>query len=81
MKKFTADFETAIWLEEESCVWAWAVCEIGKEENIYIENNIESFFSFCKKNCNSEYFFHNLKFDGEFIISYLLKEGYEWIKD
>lgn len=81
MKKFTADFETAVWLEEESFVWAWAVCEIGNEENIYIENNIESFISFCKKKAGSEFFFHNLKFDGEFIISYLLKNGYTWIKD
>ena len=81
MKKFTADFETAIWLEDETFVWAWAVCEIGNEENIIIENNIESFISFCKKQKNATFYFHNLKFDGEFIISYLLKNGYTYRKD
>ena len=34
MKKFTADFETAVWLEDETWVWAWATCEIGNEENL-----------------------------------------------
>lgn len=72
MKKYTADFETSVWLDSESFVWAWAVCEIGNEKNITIENNIESFISFCEKNTGSEIFFHNLKFDGEFIINYLL---------
>lgn len=63
MKKFTADFETAVWLPEETFVWAWATCEIGNEENITIENNIESFMTFCKKNYGSTFYFHNLKFD------------------
>lgn len=60
MKKFTADFETAIWLEDETYVWAWAVCEIGNPENIIIENNIESFISFCEKQQNAVFYFHNL---------------------
>ena len=81
MKKFTADFETAVWLSDESFVWAWATCEIGNEENITIENNIESFFTFCKKNCGSTFYFHNLKFDGEFIINFLLSNGFTWIKE
>ena len=40
MKKFTADFETAVWKDNETWVWAWAVCEIGNEENLQIGNNI-----------------------------------------
>lgn len=81
MKKFTADFETATWLENETYVWAWAICEIGNPENIIIDNNIESFIKFCKDSGNSTMYFHNLKFDGEFIISYLLNNGYELILD
>lgn len=72
MKKFTADFETAVWLEAESFVWAWACCESGNEENIIIENDISSFMKFLEKNSGSTFYFHNLKFDGEFIISELL---------
>ena len=81
MKKFSCDFETAVWLPEESFVWAWASCEIGKEENITIENNIESFFSFMEKNSGSIFYFHNLRFDGEFILAELLNRGFTFVKD
>ena len=30
MKKYVGDFETATWLEDETWVWAWSVCEIRK---------------------------------------------------
>ena len=48
VKKFTADFETAVWKDNETWVWAWAVCEIGNEENLQIGNNIDDFIEFCK---------------------------------
>lgn len=76
MKKFTADFETAVWLEDETWVWAWATCEIGNEKNLTIGNNIESFIEYCKNEKNSIFYFHNLKFDGEFIIYWALKNGF-----
>ena len=79
MKKFTADFETATWVENETWVWAWATSEIGNEENIKIDNNINSFMEFCKQEKNSVFYFHNLKFDGEFIIYYLLKNGFKHV--
>ena len=81
MKKYTADFETATWLENETYVWAWAVCEIGDPENIKIGSNIDEFMEWCKKNNNTTLYFHNLKFDGEFILYYLMNNGYELIKD
>ena len=81
MQKYTADFETATWLENETYVWAWAICEIGNPNNIIIDNNIESFIRFCENNPNIVLYFHNLKFDGEFIISYLFNHGYEFVKD
>lgn len=76
MKKFTADFETAVWLEDETWVWAWATCEIGNEENLTIGNNIDSFIEYCKNEKNAIFYFHNLKFDGEFIIYWALKNGF-----
>lgn len=81
MSKYTADFETATWLKDETYVWAWAVSEIGNADNIIIGEDIESFIKWCIKNHNSTLYFHNLKFDGEFIISYLFNNGYEYIKD
>ena len=79
MKKYSADFETATWLENKTFVWAWAVCEIGNEDNIKIDNNIESFIEFMKKENGAIFYFHNLKFDGEFIIWWLLKNGYDYV--
>ena len=49
MKKFTADFETAVWLEDESFVWAWACCEIGNEEYRNLQSIKASIQSFGKK--------------------------------
>ena len=76
---FTADFETTT--DKNDCrVWAWAVCEIGVIDNIVIGNSIESFFRTCEESGNLILYFHNLKFDGEFCISYLLKHGYEYVE-
>lgn len=80
MKKFTADFETATWLENETYVWAWAICEIGNTNNLQIGNNIEDFINFCKNENNPIMYFHNLKFDGEFIIYYLLNSGFKHVE-
>ena len=81
MKRFMADFETATWLEDETYVWAWASCEIGNEENLKIGNTIETFIDYCLENKNSIFYFHNLKFDGEFIIYWALKNGFKHVQD
>lgn len=81
MRKFTADFETTT--DPTDCrVWAYAICEIGNEDNFIYGNDIDEFFKFCQdKKENYLLYFHNLKFDGEYIFSYLLNNGYEYIKD
>ena len=80
-KKFTADFETTT--DENDCrVWAYALCEIGNIDNFIYGNNIEDFIKFCSdKKENYQLYFHNLKFDGEYIFNYLLNNGYEFVKD
>lgn len=80
MKRFTADFETATWLEDESYVWAWALCDIENPENVDIGNSIDSFFERIKKEQNPYIYFHNLKFDGEFILYYLMNNDYEHVE-
>ena len=81
MRKFTADFETNV--DEFDCrVWAYALCEIGNTDNFIYGNNIEDFIKWCaNKKENYVLYFHNLKFDGEYIFSYLLENGYTCIKD
>lgn len=74
--QWSADFETTI--NTYDCrVWAWCCCDIGNEQNIYYGNKIESFISFCEDHAGDEFFFHNLAFDGEFIICWLLNNGFE----
>lgn len=80
MKRFTADFETSTWCYDETWVWAWALCDIDEPDNVDVGNSIESFFERIKKEHNPYIYFHNLKFDGEFIIYYLMKNGYEWVE-
>ena len=81
MRKFTADFETNVDLND--CrVWAYALCEIGNIDNFIYGNSIDDFIKWCSdKKENYTLFFHNLKFDGEYIFSYLLENGYTCIKD
>lgn len=81
MSKYTADFETCTWLADETFVWAFAICDIENNDNIIIGNNIEDFMKWCEENHNPTIYFHNLKFDGEFIIYYLLHNGFTWIQD
>lgn len=77
----TADFETTT-LEKDCRVWAFGVCEIGNYDNFLIGNNIDDFFEICKqKYDNHVFYFHNLKFDGEFIFYWLFRNGYEWVND
>ena len=78
--KYSADFECTT--DENDCrVWAWAVCKIGDSEHFEYGNTIESFFEFCKQKTNFDLYFHNLKYDGQFILYYLLKNGFMHIKD
>ena len=80
MKRFTADFETATWEPNETWVWAWALCDIEEPSHVEIGNSIESFFVRIKKEQNPYIYFHNLKFDGEFILYYLMKNGFEHVE-
>ena len=80
MKRFTADFETSTWEENETWVWAWSLCDIENPDHVDIGNSIESFFERIKKETNPYVYFHNLKFDGEFILYYLITNGYEWVE-
>lgn len=80
-KKFTADFETLV-NPQETRVWAVGLCEIGNTENFQYGDSIDYFINFCRnKKANYLIYFHNLKFDGEFIIHWLLSNGFTCIKD
>lgn len=77
---FTADFETTT--DPDDCrVWAWAVCEVANPDNIKYGNSIKSFMNWLSRGECSVAWFHNLGFDGKFIIDYLMRCGYEWVPE
>lgn len=82
-KWFVADFETTgenvYEKEKETRVWLYA---ISNSEGEIVDNgySIQSFINFIKNKCvNSTIYFHNLKFDGSFILNYLIKNGFKYI--
>lgn len=78
---YAGDFETTT--DEDDCrVWAYSLCNIEDYHDFRYGNSIEEFFDFCSNRAfNYKIWFHNLKFDGVFIINYLLSNGFEWIAD
>ena len=77
---FTADFETTT--DPLDCrVWACGICSIDKTHSFKYGNSLDWFFEFAKNNIGSTFYFHNLKFDGEFILCYLFEHGYKHITD
>lgn len=81
MKRFSCDFETTTDLKD--CrVWAYACCEIGNTDNFIYGNSLDGFMDWCANpKENYTIYFHNLKFDGAFIVDWLLKQGFEYVAD
>jgi hypothetical protein len=80
-RSYTADFETTTDLDD--CrVWAAAVCEIGAE-GLPVEHgtSIEWFIEWCESHAQCNIYFHNLAFDGAFIMDWLERNGWEWVPD
>lgn len=77
-KKYSCDFETTT--KPEDCrVWAYGWMEIGNKKNYKIGSSINDFMMWCEKS-QGDCYFHNLRFDGSFIVNWLLKNGYTWEK-
>ena len=80
IKKYTGDFETTTDLND--CrVWSWGVCDIDNVDNITFGLEIDSFFEWCEMQGSTDIYFHNEKFDGEFMLSWLFKNGFKWCKE
>ncbi len=77
---YTADFETTT-DKDDLRIWAWGVCNINDFEQFEYGNTMEGFIDWLKEHYNSNVYFHNLRFDGEFLISWLLKHGFKYNDD
>ena len=77
-KRWCADFETTT--NPDDCrVWAWAVVNIDDENEFYIGTKIDEFIA--QFSGSNQVYFHNLKFDGEFILSFILKSGWKYTNE
>lgn len=85
---FMADFETTTQEamnktgKDYTEVWAWGICPIPcdyEEKDCVTGTSIESFMEWCKNNLGADdvVYFHNLTFDGSFIMSWLLNNGFK----
>lgn len=80
--KWIGDFETTssekYRKDGTSHVWACGLCEVGNPENVVILRSLKEFMLWCEKQeTNDKIYFHNLRFDGNFIVQWLLKNGYK----
>lgn len=78
--RWVADFETTgeknLKKDGRVRVWSWGAYSL--ETNEYQSGvSLSGFFDFFSKK-STEIYFHNLKFDGQFIINYLLSHNYIW---
>lgn len=70
---FAADFETTVYKGQTFTeVWASAFCELETEDVKIFGSIDETFDYFSKLNGNIVLYYHNLKFDGAFWLSYLI---------
>lgn len=82
-KKYCCDFETTVYRGQRSTeVWSAAITEIFGDdpEDVIVLHSIDEFFDHIfsnHKQARQFYYFHNLKFDGEFIIYWLMDNGYK----
>lgn len=78
---YVADFETTSKVFYDKYhytkVWLWAICDRNAEIVEY-GDSIESFMKWLEENSGALVYFHNLKFDGSFILNYLLKEKFKY---
>ena len=74
-RKFMCDFETTVYGGQKSTeVWASASVELYAE-NVQIFHSINEQFNYFKSlDCDIIAYYHNLKFDGNFWLSYLLTD-------
>lgn len=85
---WACDFETTVWTDgmikkaghEQDVTEVWAAADVAlydKSETVTITHSIRDFLNrFLRMKGNNVLFFHNLSFDGSFIIDFLLREGY-----
>lgn len=80
---FSADFETTTDIAD--CrVWCWGFVPVREDvtqDEMVCGTDIESFLQTVATMNNCVMYFHNLAFDGYFILDWLLSNGFQWATD
>lgn len=73
---YTADFETstAAWGVDKARVWLWDICDCNLQHKT--GTTLESFINHISRFDGCLFSFHNLAYDGCYILDYLLRKGY-----
>ena len=75
---YTADFETIRDRpddENAARVWAWAACPIQNSNEVTYGTEVKTFIEWIGEHPGL-YYFHNLRYDGRYIVDYLFKAGW-----
>lgn len=78
---YTADFETttkAAGDDSGARIWAWAVCSIDDPNEYKIDTDMQDFLGWIGEHPGT-YYFHNLRYDGRYIVDYLFKHGWSFV--
>jgi len=79
------DFETSteLWYQKDGFARVWLWGAYSQEGDFQWGTDIASFMAMIlkHKNPNPIYYFHNLKFDGSYIVNWLLANGYKYDPD
>lgn len=77
-KPLIADYETSTGnIDGSTNVYLWGISSLDKKDR-YIGVTIEEFFATIRYYELPYILFHNLKFDGKFIIHHLIEQGYSF---
>ena len=78
---YVADFETTT--KKEDCrVWAYGIVNLEDESDIIIGRTIDGYMNWCRQQTDRpKIYFHNLKFDCQFILPWLLRHGFKYVEE
>ena len=87
MKTYAADFETTVYEgQKDTEVWASALVGLTDTEPVVHHSIGETLAYLVKQDEDAVLYYHNLKFDGKFWLSYLItelnfKQGFDYISE
>lgn len=77
-KIYMCDFETTT--DPEDCrVWAACAVELETGRVVHLSNSLDKFMEWVQTEKGARLYFHNLRFDGEFILSWLFNHGFQHV--